>query len=204
MKRCLGVVLVLCFAFVVTGCTAGLQVQNNTYDSLGGKVIKVNDEFTYLGDCDPTIMTTKEGGRAKVHSDIATRGDVFAKCDHGKPQEFVILQRMKVNKTGWGWNPIQGKVVEFYGTRYKGNAFDLSKGEGATFRSYADFAAQKGYTIDDADYLVCSLSRNVGQQLQVSIIYGIHKSLIPEDVLNDEEKLDAFTDEYIMSAVKVL
>ena len=186
------------------GCTSGLQVHDNTYDALGGQVIKVNKDFTYLGDCDPRVMTTSNEGRAKVDGSIKTRGDVFVKADGKKPIEFAIMQRLKILKTGWSWSPGGGVPTKFHGVNYKAAQFDLSKGVGSTVMSYVRFAEQKGYVIPDAEYLMVELVRNVGNQNRVFIYYGIAKSEIPQDVLDDEEKLDEFTTKRFNDALTVL
>lgn len=200
MKKLLLLILVAGLLLVV-GCKAGIHIQDNTYDALGGQVLKIDDQFEYLGDCDPTVLTMENGGRPTVSSGVKTRGDVFVKNVDGVPAEFVIVQRLMITRTNWSWNPGPGTPVRFYDVRYKEAFYDSKNGDQKTFNSYMQFAKEKGASVEAADFYIRSLTRNVGKQSRVAIYYGIDPASLPEsvrgDVDNERSYIRSRFDEYV-------
>lgn len=188
MKAVLSWSLLVCVLLGFAGCKAGIQVQDNYYDALGGQVVKVDDDFIYLGDCDPTVLTYSNHGRPKVSSGVKTRGDVFVKLKDGKAEEFVVFQRLMLTKTGWSWKPGGGVPVKFHGARFKEEYFKGNRADEETVDSYATFVESKGYQIDASRFAVRSLTRNVGSQSRVSIIYAAIPTNFPSTVYGNEKE----------------
>lgn len=196
--------LAVCLLFVIAGCKSGIQVHDNIYDSLGGQVLKVSDDFKYVGECDPTVMVTSGQGRAKANNGITTRGDVFVKEINGQPTEIFIVQRMMITQTGAGWKAVQGDPVKFYGIKYKEGFFDAKKYSHATVESYMNFLNENGYKVDSPDLYVRTMSKNIGRQLQGNMYYGVYPGLIPEDMRGDYEKEKQFIRERFDANVSVI
>lgn len=204
MRRVFVVLLALVAVFSIAGCKTGIQVQDNTYDALGGQVIKVSDTFTYVGDCDPAVLTTSAQGRARVDSGVKTRGDVFIRTIDGKPSEFIIIQRLMITKTGWSWNPGPGDPVKFYGSTFKEAFFDSKRGDQTTINSYMAFVRHNGYSLDTPDFYIRSLTRNSGSQSRVAIYYGVYPGEIPDDVRGDYAREAQFIRDRFDASVSVI
>ena len=166
------------------GCKAGIQVVDNTYQSLGGQNIVVNDAFGYVGECDPVLMVTTDQGRAKANDGITTRGDVFVKESTGGIVEIVIVERASVTRRGYTWNPPKGEGFNFYGKEFKERFFDAKQG-GPSVDAYINFLRSEGYAIDVPDLYVMQLSRKLNQRTLGKIYYGVYPGVMPESVQKD-------------------
>ncbi len=188
MKHFVQLLLIVSLMLSFAGCKTGIQVQDNYYDALGGQVLKVDKDFIYLGHCDPAVLTTSEFGRPKADSGVKTRGDVFIKVMDGKAEEFVILQRLMLTKTGWGWNPGPGVPMKFHGTRYKEAYVSSAESSDTTVASYIQFVENNGYSVEAKHFSVRLLTRNVGAQSRVSVLYGVIPEIFPSTIYGNEKK----------------
>ncbi|MGL1863918.1 MAG: hypothetical protein OCC46_15450 [Pseudodesulfovibrio sp.] len=174
------VLIAVSLLFVVAGCKTGIQVQDNMYDALGGQVIKVSNDFTYVGQCDPDFMSYSGQGRAKVNNGVKTRGDVFVKAVDGEPAEIFIVQRAMLIKTGHYWKATNGDPTDFFGKKFDESYFDANKHDQVTVQSYMNFLNQNGYSIKEPDLYVRVLQRTIGKQTLAFMFYGVYPGIIPE------------------------
>lgn len=188
--------------FGMAGCKSAIQVHGNMYDALGGQVIKVSDDFKYVGSFDPTFMWSAERGRPKSGG-VKTRGDVFVKSVNGQPSEVFIVQRASFTLTGWSWNPPSGDPVVFYGKQFRESFFDAKVGD-ESVESYMEFLKSNGYTIDVPDLYVRAMTRTIGQQTLASLYYGVYPGLIPEDQRGDGDKERQFIRERFAANVSAV
>ena len=204
MRSSLGVLMAVFMIVLISGCKTGIQVQDNTYDALGGQVIKVSEDFVYIGACDPTFLITEGQGRAQKSSGVKTRGDIFVREEGGNIYEVFVIQRAMLTRTGHYWSRTTGVPMKYEGTSYKESFFDAKIAENPTVESYITFLRQNGYKIDVPDLYVRRMSRIVGNQVMADIFYGVYPGLIPEGQRGNHAREEQFIRERFDTNISVV
>lgn len=184
------------FLLVLFAGCHGIQVVDNTYQSLSGQNIHVADSFKYIGQadvfdnsrCPDCPMQTV--GRAKV------RSDVFVEAKGNQVQRFVIIERRMIGGKYY-WLPLKGPQAQV-GDRSYVKEFFSANGTDRRSGYYVSKFEDAGYDVSKMGGAECLVkSRNFSEHGQGALVYCEARSIVPEKLREGgyqeymEKKFDA-------------
>lgn len=175
------------FVFLAAGCN-GIQVVDNTYDSIGGKKFHVSEDYEYKGVVDAYSETNCPDCAAGNNSqNIKIRSDLFVKSNgDNKIEGFAFIERRVIGGRYY-WLPVEGPRYDFEGYPYA-EAFFISDGSDNYSQYYVGYLANQGYDMKMKEGVACiALERNFTKTKKGVLAQCVNTEYLPKEDMNWEE-----------------
>ncbi|WP_147821096.1 hypothetical protein [Salidesulfovibrio onnuriiensis] len=174
------------FVFLAAGCN-GIQVVDNTYDSIGGKKFHVVEDYEYKGIVDAYSKSNCPSCSAGNQvSALKVRSDLFVKADENKKvQGFAFIERRN-SGSRYYWLPEKGPRCELSGFPYV-EQFFFSDGSDNYSQYYVGYLTNSGYDLTLKEGVTCiALRRNFTKTTKGVLAQCIDTEQLPKDLSQGE------------------